>query len=209
MEVKGTARIPQPFTSDRAQIERAIQGLSRPPATPRSTNGLYVILRTFETERRQNPEMRRQVLVLLSDGVDNGSHLPFDDVMDLARRVGVNIYVIAIRDQFALEPRATRQQLLLQAEYSMRAVAREAGGRSFFPKTSAELPAIADELASQYELGYIPSRMRGDGAFRRVMVRVPPEVNALARTRSGYYAGRTSAGISKPSVATPADDSPR
>jgi Ca-activated chloride channel homolog len=211
VEVKGAARIPQPFTGDHALVQRAIQGLSTSGNTA-LYDGLYVILRTFETERRQNPEMRRQVLVLLTDGVDNGSHLSFDDVMDLARRVGVNIYIIAIRDQFALGPRQTRQQLLLQAEYSMRTVAREAGGRSFFPKSSAELPAIyaaiADELANQYELGYVPSRTGGDGGFRRVMVRVPPAVNASARTRSGYYASRTSASGERPRAGAVTDVSP-
>ena len=50
--------------------------------------------------------------------------------------------------------------------------------------------AIADELACQYALGYVPVRPGGDGAFRRVLVRVPPSTNALARTRSGYYAAR-------------------
>ena len=78
-------------------------------------------------------------------------------------------------------------------------MARESGGRTFFPKTARELPAIyntiAQELASQYELGYIPVRPGGDGAFRRVMVRIAPGANALARTRSGYYAQRTAVGM--------------
>ena len=72
-------------------------------------------------------------------------------------------------------------------------------GRSFFPKSARELPAIytaiAQELASQYQLGYMPARPGGDGAFRRVEVRLPPQTNALARTRSGYYASRTKLGM--------------
>jgi hypothetical protein len=80
----------------------------------------------------------------------------------------------------------------------MKAIARESGGRSFFPKTALELPAvytaIADELAGQYELGYVP-RPGADGAFRRVMVRVPAQTHALARTRSGYYSPRARPGF--------------
>ena len=73
----------------------------------------------------------------------------------------------------------------------MRALARDTGGRSFFPKRVAELPAIyadiAHELANQYELGYLPSRSGTQEGFKRVTVHVE---NAVTRTRSGYYAGR-------------------
>jgi Ca-activated chloride channel family protein len=194
VEVKESATIPQPFTSDRALIERAIHRLSTSGSTA-LYDALYVVLKEFDRERHGTAEVRRQVLVLLSDGVDNKSHLAFEDVMDLARRVGVNIYTIALRGNVALIPRTALDGAVLQAEYTMGAVARESGGRTFFPKTARELPAIytaiARELACQYELGYRPAKPGGDGAFRRVMVRVPSNTNALARTRSGYYAART------------------
>jgi Ca-activated chloride channel family protein len=198
VEVKESAGILQPFTSDRSRIEEAIRGLSTSGSTA-LYDGIYVMLKEFERERRATLQVRRQVLVLLSDGLDNTSRLAFEDVMDLARRVGVNIYVIALRGDVALRPRAELNSSTLQAKYTMGAVARESGGRTFFPKSARELPAIytaiAQELASQYELGYMPARPGGDGAFRRVMVRVPPHTNALARTRSGYYAPRTRAGM--------------
>jgi VWFA-related protein len=109
--------------------------------------------------------------------------------------VDVNIYVIALRGEAALIPRKMQDGTILTADYSMRAVARETGGWTFFPKAVRELPticdAIAQELASQYELGYIPVRPGGDGGFRHVAVQVQPETNRRARTRSGYYASRT------------------
>ena len=179
-------------------MERAIRALSTSGSTA-LYDGLYVVLREFERERRASAQVRRQALVLLSDGVDNRSRLGFDDVVELARRVDVNIYVVALRGDVVLVPRAERDGSILRAEYSMGAVARESGGRSFFPKSARELPAIytsiAQELASQYELGYMPARPGGDGAFRRVEVRLPPQTNALARTRSGYYASRTKLGM--------------
>jgi hypothetical protein len=78
-------------------------------------------------------------------------------------------------------------------------VARESGARSFFPKAALEVTnickAIAQELANQYELGYVPARPGGDGVFRRVAVRVPLGANTLARTRSGYYPQRARPGM--------------
>lgn len=198
VEVKGSAGIPQPFTADLAQLERALHSLSTSGATA-LYDGLYVVLREFERERRTAAQIRRQALVLLSDGIDTKSRLTFEDVMDLARRAGVSIYVIALRGDVPLLGRAELDNSTLNAEYTMGAVARESGGKTFFPKSARELPAIYSaitrELAHQYELGYVPARPGGDGAFRRVIVRVPPQPNALARTRSGYYASRTRAGM--------------
>jgi Ca-activated chloride channel homolog len=197
VEVKGTIGIPQPFTSDLTKVEQTLRSLST-SGTTALYDGLYVILKEFERERRDAAEIRRQVLVLLSDGLDTKSHLTFEDVMDLARRSGVNIYVIALRGDMALIPRAKVDSSILNAEYTMGTIARDSGGRTFFPKSARDLPAIynaiAQELASQYELGYLPARPGGDGAFRRVAVRLPPQTNAAARTRSGYYAARTSVG---------------
>lgn len=196
VEVKGTVGMPQPFTGDAAQIERTLRSLSTSGSTA-LYDGLYVALKEFERERRAATEVRRQVLVLLSDGIDTKSQLTFDDVMDFARRSGVNIYVIALRGEMAQAPRSEVHSSILHAEYAMGTVARESGGRTFFPKSARELPAIystiAQELANQYELGYLPVRPGGDGAFRRVAVRLPPQTNSIARTRSGYYAARVRA----------------
>jgi Ca-activated chloride channel family protein len=194
VEVKDAVRIPQPLTSDHGQIETTIRAL-RPSGNTALYDGLYVMLKEFDRGRRANREVRRQALVLLSDGLDNTSHLLFEDVMELARRVGVNIYVIALRGESARLPRAEQDDGVLHAEYAMKTVARETGGRAFFPRTSSELPAIYDtialEIASQYELGYVPARPDTNGAFRRVAVRMAPATAALARTRSGYYASVT------------------
>jgi Ca-activated chloride channel homolog len=191
--VKDGIRMPRAWTSDHAQIEAAIRAVTASGSTA-LYDGIYVMLREFERARRENPEIRRQVLIVLSDGLDTTSHLPIDEVMELALRVGVNIYAISLQGSATLAPRSQQPHTVLQAEYAMRAVARDAGGRSFFPKTAIELPAIyatiAQELASQYELGYVPLKPGGDGAFRRVFVRLAPPTIALARTRSGYYASR-------------------
>jgi len=193
VELKDAIRIPQPLTTDHRQIEASLQALTASGSTA-LYDGLYVMLKEFDRARGGNTEIRRQVLILFSDGLDNTSHLPFEDVMELARRVGVSIYVIALRGEAARLPRAQQTDIVLHAEYSMRTVAREAGGRAFFPRTAAELPGIygtiAQELVSQYDLAYVPVKPGGDGAFRRLFVRIAPRTNALARTRTGYYANR-------------------
>ena len=72
----------------------------------------------------------------------------------------------------------------------MRQLAQETGGRAFFPRQIDELNGvyaqIADELASQYTLGYTSKNPKRDGAYRRVTVRVT-RPNSTARTKQGYY----------------------
>jgi Ca-activated chloride channel family protein len=61
----------------------------------------------------------------------------------------------------------------------------------FFPREIGELAniygQIADELSSQYTLGYTSRNPKRDGAWRRLVVRVTAP-SATARAKQGYYA---------------------
>jgi Ca-activated chloride channel family protein len=187
--IRNAVGVALPLTADRPRIDAAIRDLSASGGTA-LYDGVYVVLK--ELERARMPEIRRRVLVLLSDGLDTSSRLSADDMLALARRAGVGIYVIAMPTSSGL-PRNRQDGSTLQAAYAMRALARDTGARSFFPAKVEELPAIyreiAQELANQYELGYLPSRSDTRGSFRRVTVHVE---KAVARTRSGYYADQGS-----------------
>jgi VWFA-related protein len=73
-------------------------------------------------------------------------------------------------------------------------LARETGGRAFFPIKIDDLDSvyalIADELASQYSLGYISQNAKRDGAWRRLVVQVS-RPSLTPRTKNGYYAPRS------------------
>ena len=196
VELSDFTRITQPFTSDQARLNLSLRRL-RTSGSTALYDGLYVVLKRFEREPTSEGSVRRRVIVVVSDGLDNQSHIAIDDVLDLARRSGVSVYVIMLPGERRYLAVGDVKGMVSRAEYAMRAVARDSGARSFFPKAAIELAnicnTIAGELANQYELGYVPTRSGDDGAFRRVSVRVPPHTNAVARTRSGYYPQRTAA----------------
>ena len=183
--IKNGVGVELPLTSERSRIDAAIRDLSASGGTA-LYDGVYVVLKELERERMA--EIRRRVLVLLSDGVDTSSRLSADDMLGLARSAGVGIYVIVLPGPESYRPRSRQDGSALQAEHTMRTLASDTGARSFFPKRIEELPVIyrdiAQELANQYELGYLPSRSSTGGRFKRVSVHVE---NAIARTRSGYY----------------------
>ena len=152
-DVKGSTSIAQELTSDRNSIARAIRGLSAGGETA-VYDAVYVILRELERERRTAAQVRRQALVLLTDGIDTRSRLAFEDVLDVARRGDVSIYVVALKSAVAQTPRSELPGAMLRSDYALNTFTRESGGRLFVPKTAPDLPgiytAIAEELFSQY-----------------------------------------------------------
>ena len=190
--VHTSVAVPQPLTSDLERVAAAI-GALRTSGSTALYDGLYMVLNDFARQRREQPDARRQVVVVLSDGVDTASHVTADDVARAAADVGVSIYVIALTGPKAASQQG-RDMRAERAAYHLRALAQDSGGRMFRPTTALELPAvyeaIARELASQYDIAYLPTRLGGDG-FRRVAVRVRPPTQAAVRARTGYHSRGT------------------
>ncbi len=49
---------------------------------------------------------------------------------------------------------------------------------------------IAEEMRTQYSLGYVPTNLRKDGHYRRIVVRVPSRDNVVLRYKLGYFGPR-------------------
>jgi len=131
---------------------------------------------------------------VLSDGEDTASLTSFDDLLALARQMGVAVYTVRLEsseDLFARQGDPRSGQMLADADYEMKALARETGAQSFFPppqQLAAVYASIARELASQYSVGYEPVNGVADGRFRRVSVQVVNRPGLRTRTRAGYTA---------------------
>ncbi len=185
------AQVLQPFTSDVDKLEAAIRKTEAGGSTA-LYNALYIAFSEFKKERaRALEDIRRQAVVVLSDGEDTSSVVSFDLVLDEAKRSEVMTYGIGIRPKEA-GPGPTRA--FNQAEFVLRTISFETGGRSFTVEDSKSLPAIYDqiarELANQYTLGYVSTNPKRDGAWRKITVQMTPPDNR-ARTKTGYFAPTT------------------
>jgi VWFA-related protein len=177
--------IRQTFTGNLAELDGAIGKTSAGGSTSLH-NAIYIALKELRKVRAVNEEdVRRQALVVFSDGEDTSSLISFDEVLDLAKRSETAIYTIALRGV------DTQTKGFREAEFVMRQLAQETGGRSFFPSRIDELTSvyaqIADELASQYTIGYSSKNVRRDGAFRRIVVQTARQ-GMTPRTKKGYFA---------------------
>jgi Ca-activated chloride channel family protein len=178
----------QPFTANAQELEQAIRKTSAGGSTS-LYNALYIALKDLKKVVAKNvDEIRRQAIVVLSDGEDTSSLLPFEEVLDLAKRSETAIFSIGLR---ATEGPGTGTKGFKEAEFVLRQFSQETGGRSFFPNQIGDLSnvygQISDELSSQYTVGYTSKNTRRDGSWRRVVVRIN-RPNVVARTKQGYFA---------------------
>ncbi len=179
--------IRQAFTSNQTDLQSAINRIASGGSTSLH-NAIYIALKELKKVKAQTDEdVRRQAIVVFSDGEDTSSLVSFDEVLDLAKRSETAVFTIALRGP------ENQRKGFREAEFVMRQLAEETGGRAFFPERIEDLNSvygqIADELASQYTVGYSPRNPRRDGAWRRVVVQVA-RANAVPRTKRGYYGPR-------------------
>ena len=174
----------QPMTSNRTLLEAAIRRMRAGGATA-LYNAVYIVLRQLDKVKPQTgDDVRRQVIVVLSDGEDTASLVTLDDLLDSTKRSQTVIYTVGL----GLEGLTTK---FSNGEFGLRQLAHQTGGRMFLPKSPMDLvdvyTLIANELTNQYVVGYLSSNARADGAWRRIAVRLQ-RPNLQARTRAGYYA---------------------
>jgi Ca-activated chloride channel family protein len=177
----------QDFTANVQDLERAIRKTSAGGSTS-MYNAVYIALKDLKKVVVRNAdEVRRQAIILLSDGEDTSSLLPFEEVLDLAKRSDTAIYSIGLRE----ERPVTATKGFKEAEFVLRQFSQETGGRAFFPLQVGDLSGIygqiSDELSSQYTVGYTSRNPRRDGGWRRIVLRVS-RPNVSARTKQGYFA---------------------
>ena len=176
----------QGFTSSLDELKEAIRRTSAGGSTS-LYNAIYISLKELQKiAATTTDDIRRQAIVVLSDGEDTSSLVGFEEVLELAKRSDTTIYTIGLKSKDLRSQRGFRE-----ADFVLRQLAQETGGRSFFPQQVDDLSEIyeriSDELSSQYTLGYTSKNPLRDGKWRRLVVRVDRS-NVAARTKQGYYA---------------------
>jgi Ca-activated chloride channel homolog len=178
-------KVLQGFTHDRDALEQAIRRTTAGGSTA-LYNAVYISLKELKKIRAASEQdIRRQAIVVLSDGEDTSSLVTYEQVLDLAKRSETAIYSIGVRTKEELTAKGFKE-----ADFVLRQLAQETGGRAFFPLRIEDLAGvytqIADELASQYSIGYVSKNARRDGAWRRIVVQVD-RGGVTPRTRQGYF----------------------
>ena len=175
----------QTFTNDIDELEKAIRQTSAGGSTS-LYNALYISLKELKKAPLRVEDLRREAIVVLSDGEDTSSLVTFEEVLELAKRSETAIYSIGLKSSDSQS-----RSGFSESDYVLRQLAQETGGRAFFPDDVEDLTEIytqiSDELSSQYSLGYISANPLRNGRWRRIVVQMERE-DARPRTKQGYYA---------------------
>ena len=163
-----------PLTSDRSQVVHGVR------TTVAGDNAaLYNAL--LLTIKDASQIVGRKVVVVFSNGPDNASVVPPEDVAELAQSVGIPVYMISTREA-KLEPVST-------AVFERMTAAT--GGKAYFAKTWRDekraFASIRDDLGHLYSLSYYP-KVNPNPGWRSINVKLVGEhlKKYHIRTRNGY-----------------------
>ena len=186
----------QDFTSELKYLTKAIDvtqinggGAGPLPGTFPGAGGathLYDAVYLASHDMLRN-EVGRKVIILVTDGEDEGSRETLNASLEAAQRADVIIYSILLVDRAFYG----RMSLGYGGEGALNKLSGETGGRVIRannPRNTAEaFQEIAAELRTQYLLGYTPTNRNADGTFRHIKVRVK-QGHYEIQARRGYYA---------------------
>jgi VWFA-related protein len=174
---------------ERLRVSSGVSGLHPGPVptigTPRGTV-LYDAVYLAASDRLSH-EVDRKAMVLITDGIDQGSRLKIEEAIRSAQKADTVVYGI-----YYVDPSAYGYGYFGGvSDSALRKMSEETGGHVFHVDKKHPLPAVfkelQDEMRSQYAIGYTPTNDKQDGSFRRIELRTKDH-NLKVQARKGYFA---------------------
>lgn len=193
-----SVELDQDFTDGLPALEKAIKatrirtgGYQGPIQTNVGGTHLYDAI-VLACEDRLRDEAGRKVMMLVTDGEDEGSKYRLNDAVMAAQKANTIIYSIYFQPNLSVRFSSGYARPMYTGSPSvLNKLTEETGGKAYYPRSIQELrktfEEIKTELHQQYRLGYSPSNSGRDGTYRKITVRTNRhDVKVVAR--KGYYA---------------------
>jgi Ca-activated chloride channel family protein len=192
-------KIMQDFTADKQALGDALDDMFIEGGQTAVVDAVYLAAEHASERRKKSSdpaeEKRRRALILVTDGEDRNSFYKTEQLFESLKEEDVQIYVIGFVNELEKERGFISKSKRDKAVSLLDRMAHETGGRTFYPTSLSELPAIAEQitkdLRTQYVIGYRPASKGRPGEFRPVRVAVADGRGGekrIAVTRSGYTA---------------------
>ncbi len=174
---------------ERLRVSSGVSGLHPGPVptigTPRGTV-LYDAVYLAASDRLSH-EVDRKAMVLITDGIDQGSRLKIDEAIKGAQKADTVVYSI-----YYVDPSAYGYGYFGGlSDSALKKMSDETGGHVFRVDKKHPLAEVfkelQEEMRSQYSIGYTPANDKPDGTFRRIDLRTKDH-NLKVQARKGYYA---------------------
>lgn len=188
----------QDFTSNKEDLVDSLDTFYIEGGQTAVVDAVYVSAEhVAEYKKGADDDRRRRALIVVTDGEDRGSTYSQEGLFQRLREEDVQIFVIGFVNELDKEGGLIRKSPREKAVNLINRLAKETGGRAFFPESLSDLPQIADEivrdLRTQYVVSYNPTNKQRDGSYRAIRVSIadaPGKDKRIALTRSGRVAGR-------------------
>jgi VWFA-related protein len=149
---------------------------------------LYDAVAASADELAKHGQLPKQVLLVITDGADNASHLELEQAIRRVQNLGGPV-VYTIGLLFGADKLEVRR-----ARAALERLSEETGGIAYFPHSLEDVDGIATEVArdirDQYTIGYRPTKSASLQGYRvvRVEANAPKHGKLIVRTRKGYFA---------------------
>ena len=195
-------KIMQDFTADKQSLGDALDDMFIEGGQTAVIDAVYLAAEHASERRKKTgdptEDKRRRALILVTDGEDRNSFYKTEQLFEALKEEDVQIFVIGFVNELEKERGFIAPSKRDKAVSLLDRMAKETGGRTFYPTSLSELPGIAEQitkdLRTQYVISYRPTLKGRAGEFRPVRVAVADGRGGekrIAVTRSGYTAKPT------------------
>lgn len=178
----------QDFTPNKTALNNALDNLFVEGGQTAIVDAVYQTAKNVgqyqNTKKTEDAKIR--ALILVTDGDDRASRYKEQQLIELLRATEVQIYAVGFVNALPNAPDANGVNRQEKAKSFLTRLARETGGKVYFPASLEELPQIASdisrELRTQYLISYAPTNETRDNSFRKIKVEVSDGANKEKRT---------------------------
>jgi len=162
---------------------------------PEGNTAMYDACHVAINKLQQGRHAKR-VLILISDGLDQGSRYSFSDLRNYLRETGVALYSVCLSPEINTGSALGYEGPAILSDLSVVSGGLTYTARSIKERSANEIfRAIASELRSQYTIAIEPQATTRKSKWHKIRLKVSPTADVphemkdlSARTREGYYA---------------------
>ena len=185
------------FTQNPGDVYNALRRLNAPAY---SESNLYDTV--IDTLDRLEEVQGKVSIVLVTTGLDSFSKTNLGKFLKRVKNTNVTIYAIGLGGNFLARAEqylpATVRMDFLQAEATLKNIAKSTGGHAYFPRFTSAFNGIFQNISalvrSQYSLSYVSTNPKQDNKFRKLRIQVQADVNGDGKPdklkvshKQGYY----------------------
>jgi VWFA-related protein len=163
----------------------------RNASLPHSCGGTALWHGLYYTAKELRHVQGRKAIIVLSDGMDTGSDVHLNEVIEMAQSAGTVVY--SIKYASPMRFLSISGAIAQAVSHGLERASRETGGLTFpnpGHRTSEVFAKIESDLRNMYVLGFTPPADARDGKFHRLDV-TTTHPDLVLRTRAGYWARGT------------------